>query len=127
VPVLFDTDVLIWVFRGHPAAAQAVEDAAERHLSIVTYMELLQGARDRHDVKTMKNFLADLAFETLPLSEAIGHRAAIYMEEYALKVAMGVADALVAATAVEHHLTLCTANRKHYQPIQELNIKLFRP
>jgi len=125
--MLFDTDVLIWVLRGNPRAARLIDAAPERRLSVVSYMELLQGARDRGEVKAIRGFLSDLAFQVLPLAENIGHRAAIYMEEYGLKVAMSVADALVAATAVEGRLSLCTANRKHYQVIADLNIKPFRP
>ena len=49
------------------------------------------------------------------------------MEEYTLKTALYLADALIAATAIEHHLTLCTANRKHYREINELDLKIFRP
>jgi predicted nucleic acid-binding protein len=125
--MLFDTDVLIWVLRGNREAAKLVEASEDRSVSIVTYMELLQGARDRREVKYTKAFLSDLAFEMLPLSENIGHRASIYMEEFGLKVSMGVADALSAATAVESQLTLCTANRKHYRPIGELDLRVFRP
>ena len=125
--MLFDTDVLIWLLRGNRAAAEVVEKTDQRHLSVVTYLELLQGSRDRREVKLIKSFLTDFAFQMLPLSENIGHRAAIYMEEYGLKVAMCVADALLAATAVESQLTLCTGNRKHYGPIGELDLRVFRP
>jgi predicted nucleic acid-binding protein len=125
--MLFDTDVLIWVFRGNPRAAKLLEAADERSLSVVSYMELLQGARDGREAKAIRSFLADFGFSTVPLSENIGHRASIYMEQHGLKTALGVADALLAATAVENRLTLCTANQKHYKPIDELPIKLFRP
>ena len=125
--MLFDTDVLIWVLRGNRRAAEIIEDNQERCLSIVTYMELLQGAKDRREVKNIKTFLTDLGFAMLPLGENIGHRASIYMEEYGLKVSMCVPDALLAATAVELRQTLCTGNRKHYGPIGELDLRVFRP
>lgn len=125
--MLFDTDVLIWVFRGNPKAARRVEAAAERCISVVTYMELLQGARDRAEVRTIKGFLSEFAFGMVPLSENVGHRAAIYMEEYGLKAGITMGDALVAATAVESGLVLCTGDRKHYRPVKELEIKPFRP
>ena len=125
--MLFDTDVLIWVFKGNEKAAKLVEATAERSLSIVTYMELLQGVRDKRELKAVRGFLSDFAFQALPLTENIGHRASIYMEEYALKVGMCMADALIAATAVENQFTLSTGNRRHYKPINDLDVKLFRP
>jgi hypothetical protein len=68
-----------------------------------------------------------MRFQTLPLTENIGHRASIYMEEYRLSVSMSMADALIAATAVESNDTLITGNDKKYKPIKELKIKHFRP
>ena len=125
--MLFDTDVLIWVFRGNGKAASLVEGEAERAISVITYIELLQGARDKHEARAIKGFLAEQAFDLLPLTENIGHRAAIYMEEYALKAGMRMADALIAATAVENGVTLCTADRKRYRPINDLTLRVFRP
>lgn len=125
--MIFDTDVVIWVFRGHEEAAKLVESIDDRQISIVTYMEFIQGARNQQELKTIKDFLTDHVFQTLPLTENIGHRASVYMEEYTLKTALYLADALIAATAIEHHVTLCTANRKHYRVINELNLKIFRP
>lgn len=125
--MLLDTDVLIWVFRGNPKAAKFVDSIAERHISIITYMELIQGARNRQELKEVKSFLTDYGFEVLPLTENIGHRASIYIEEYGLRMAMSAADALIAATATEQGLTLCTGNKKHYRPIRDLDLKVFRP
>jgi predicted nucleic acid-binding protein len=125
--MIFDTDVLIWVFRGNPRSAALVEETEERFLSVVSYMELLQGAQDKAEVRAIEAFLADAGFQMTPLSENIGHRASIYMEEFGLKAGMKLGDALLAATAVENHLTLCTANRRHYRPISELELMIFQP
>lgn len=123
--MLFDTDVLIWVFRGKEKAAKIIEETSERHISVITYMELLQGVRNQQESTAIKAFLADY-FHVLPLTENIGHRASIYMEEYSLKAGMRLADALIAATAVENNIPLCTGNRKHYRVINELEIKHFK-
>jgi hypothetical protein len=63
----------------------------------------------------------------LPLSEEIGHRAAIYTEEYSLKVALSPVDALIAATAIENDLPLVTGNRKHFSIIKDIDLRSFRP
>ena len=125
--MIFDTDVLIWVLRGNHRSAALMEETEERFLSVVSYVELLQGAQDKDEVRTIKAFLADTGFQMTPLSENIGHRASIYMEEFGLKAGMKLGDALQAATAVENHLTLCTADRRHYRPISELELMIFRP
>jgi len=124
---MFDTDVLIWALRGSKKAAKKLDGASERKVSVVSYMELLQGARDKAEARDIKSFITDLSFTIVPLSENVGHRALVYIEEYALSSSMFVADAIIAATAVENHLTLCTGNRKHYKHINDLELKIFRP
>ena len=125
--VIFDTDVLISVLRGSAKAARAVDGVDERAISVVTYMELLQGARNKEEMRAIKSFLVDMRFRTLPLTENIGHRASIYMEEYGLSTSVSMADALIAATAIEANDQLLTGNHKHYKAIEELDLKRFRP
>lgn len=125
--MIFDTDVFIWVQRGNARAARAIESENERVLSVQTYMELLQCAQNRYQHEETKAFLLDFGFVTLPLSENIGHRAAVYIEEYGLSHGLRVGDAIVAATAGEHDLTLCTANAKHFTPIRDLKTMVLRP
>jgi predicted nucleic acid-binding protein len=78
-------------------------------------------------VRLTKAFQADLGFRVLPLSENIGHRASICLEEYGLKSYLGVPDALIAATAVENDEVLCSGNAKDYRDIVEVALKVFRP
>jgi len=125
--VIFDTDMFIWVQRGNLKAAQLMEGEDERLLSVQSYMELLQGAENRRQHELTKSFLRDFGFSTLPLSENIGHRAAVYIEEYGLSHGLRAGDAIVAATAAEHGLILCTSNAKHFSPIRDLKTRIFKP
>src|SRR5271156_6484567 len=113
--VMFDTDIIIWLQRGNNKAAALIDSVESREISVITYMELFQGARDKQQHKQIKNFLVTYNFITIPLSENIGHRAAIYMEEYSLADGIRTNDAIIAATAIEHNLILSSGNRKHYK------------
>lgn len=125
--MLFDTDVLIFVQHGHARAAKLIEDAAQRSISVQTYMELLQDAQNKKQHTLIFDFLKKFNFEMLSFSESIGKRAAIYVEEYSLSHNVRAGDAIIAATAVEHNLTLITANNKHFKPIKELSLVVFKP
>ncbi|MFZ4778523.1 MAG: type II toxin-antitoxin system VapC family toxin [Terrimicrobiaceae bacterium] len=127
VTVIFDTDIFIWVQRGNVKAAQLIENEEERLLSLQTYLELLQCAENRRQHEQTKSFLKDFGFLTLPLTENIGHRAAVYIEEYAMSHGLRAGDAIVAATAAENSLTLCTGNGRHFKPITDLKIRVFKP
>ncbi len=125
--MIFDTDILIWVQRGNKKAARLIDRSEERYLSIQSYMELLQGAKNKTQHKNVKDFISDFGFSILPLSENIGHRALIYVEEYALVSNMRAGDAIIAATAVENNLAMVSSNAKHFKVINELQLKVFKP
>ena len=61
------------------------------------------------------------------MTEAIGHRALIYIEQYAIAAGLRAGDAVVAATAVENGLPLVSSNRKHFSKIVGLDLVVFRP
>jgi predicted nucleic acid-binding protein len=125
--LIFDTDILIWVQRGHEGAASSVDEINERFISILTYMELLQTAHNKKQHVYIKDFLKRFGFLILPLTEAIGYRASIYVEEYSLSSGIRAGDALIAATATEHNMELLSANEKHYRAIKDLRLRTFKP
>lgn len=125
--MIFDTDIFIWAQRGNEKAAHLMEQDEQRFLSIQTYMELLQGALNKAQHQQVKHFLTTFGFTVLPLTENIGHRTAIYVEEYCLSSGMRAGDALIAATAVENNLVLASSNAKYFKIIKDLQFKMFKP
>ena len=125
--MLFDTDILIWYLRGNSNAADLPGQAITRQTSAESYMELLQSSRGNDQNQRIRNFLSEFDFAILPLSENIGHRAAIYMEAYGPANRLDAMDTLIAATAVESDIHLATANVKHFSPIVELRVVRFKP
>ncbi len=104
--MFFDTDILIFVQRGHESAANLIENTQKRYISVQTYMELLQNAQNKKQHLFILDFLKLFDFIVLPLNENIGKRAAIYVEEYSLSHSVRAGDAIIAATAIENNLTL---------------------
>jgi len=125
--LIIDTDVMIWFLRGNQRAIDHVIDAMPFSISIVTYMELVQGMRDKQELAKMKKALADMNVEIIPLSEEVSLRASDYVETYSLSHSMELADALIAATCVAENDTLVTANDKHYKVVQASQMTVFRP
>lgn len=56
------------------------------------------------------------------MTENIGHRASIYVEEYTLSSGMRSGDAIIAATAVENNLVLVSSNVKHFKAVKDLQL-----
>ena len=104
-----------------------MEKEGHRFLSLQTYLELLQGAKNKTQHDHTINFLKDFEFKVLPLTENIGHRAAVYIEEYSIAHGLRAGDAIIAATAIENNLPLCSGNAKHFKAIKELKLKAFSP
>ena len=125
--VLIDSDVLIWFMRGHPKAVAALETAGDWYISAVSYMELIQGCRNKAELKAVQKALKSVDDGVLPVTQAISDLACTLVEKYSLSHSVHLADALIAATALHHGLPLLTANIKHFPAIEALKIKTFKP
>ena len=125
--MIFDTDILIWVQRGNQKAARLIDRTEDRLLSIYSPLELLQNAKNKDQNRRINDFLTTFGFTILPLSENIGHRASIYVEEYTLSSTIRSGDAIIVATAVENNMILSSSNAKHFKAIKELQLKIFKP
>ena len=125
--MLVDTDVLIWFLRGRDSAREAIAVSPAVELSVVTYMELVQGVRSKEELRSLRLTVRRNGWRILPLTENIGQRATIYLENHGLSDGMRLADALIAASAVESGSVLLTGNERHYKCVPGLALERYRP
>ena len=125
--MLVDTDVLIWHLRGYPQATRRLDELGALTLSAVSYLEVLQGMRNKAELMAVKKMLDKRSAKLLPLTEAITLRATELMESLTLSHGLQMGDALIAATALEHQLSVLTANVKHFSAVEGLKIEAFLP
>ena len=78
--MLVDTDVLIWHLRGYPQATRRLDQLGAFTLSAVSYLEVLQGMRNKAELAAVKKMLERRAATLLPMSEAITQRSIELME-----------------------------------------------
>lgn len=109
---LVDTDVFIDQLRG---AAKLPTTARDGCYSVITRCELLSGKRT--DQATVDALLEP--FRELLVNREIANRAGL------LRRTVGIAtpDALIAATALVHGLTVVTRNERHFTRVSGLRVE----
>ena len=109
---------------GRPAAQQlfATFSPGGVAISIITYVEIeegILGSRDpRQGARAFRAFLRGV--DVLGINRAVARRAArirLDLRRAGRPITHRRYDLLIAATALEHNLTLVTRNRAHYQDI----------
>ncbi len=123
--MIIDTDVLIWHLRGNEKAREIIHKSIPFNISVVTYIELIQGMRDKKEMNSLIKQLTNWNVGIIQIDRNISSRAMIYVEEYYHSSAMELADALIAATCVNSAEILLTGNEKHYKNIPHIQIKKF--
>ena len=125
--MLVDTDVLIWYLKGNENAFEIIENAPPFFISVVSYMELIQGMRNKKELNSLRKALHIWKARILYISEGISAKAMFFVERHFLSHSMQLADALIGATAISYGIPVLTANDKPYKVIKDLQLKRFRP
>ena len=116
---LVDTDVLIDFLRGISDAVNFVRNHAhEISFSAISVEELYAGVREGQERRTLDNFVA--AFGVIPVTSQTGKFGGLYRRDYGKSHNVGLADAVVAATAETEKLELVTLNRKHFPMLKKI-------
>ncbi len=125
--MLIDTDVIVWYMRGDANAYDVIDNQRGFFISVITYIELVQGMRNKHELLSLRNALRRWNTRIIYVTEDISAKAMFLVEQHYLSHSLQLADALIAATAVSTGLPILTGNDKHYRAIGELTLKKFKP
>ncbi len=116
---LFDTDVLIEYLRGKDEAQAYIDNISDAvYMSSITMAELYAGVRKGEELKKLEIFIE--TFEVTNLNKSIAKIGGLYRNQYKPSHGMGLADALIAATAKEIDAQLITFNTKHFPMLTDV-------
>jgi toxin FitB len=116
VRILVDSDVLVDHLRGYRRFRPGRN---EPHVSAITRAELFAGRGTEE--RRVRRLLEPLT--ELPVDRAIAERAGRLRRTAGLRLP----DALIAATAIEHRLTLMTRNARDFSAVSGLRVRAYTP
>ena len=125
--MIVDTDVLVWDLRGNVRAKDRLMEGVPFSVSVVTYIDLIQGMRNRDELRTLARQLDQWSVSILQIDSGISSRAMYFVETFFLSHSMQLADAIIGATAVSKGTKLLTANAKHYRHLPDIELEVFEP
>ncbi|MCC6945559.1 MAG: type II toxin-antitoxin system VapC family toxin [Thermomicrobiales bacterium] len=120
--IVLDSNVLIDLLRGNPAAHQAFADASRARdqfaSSVVAKVELLAGMR-AHEEADVREFFGRIAW--LDVNDEIAELAGSFASTFArANQGIDTVDFLMAATARFHRAEFWTLNVRHFPMFPEL-------
>ncbi len=113
---LIDTSILIQAQKGDTHISKRLVTLKNPTISVVTACELLIGSSNKRQLAENKAVMR--GFTIVNINQEISTTALKLTEDYTLRTGFGVADALIAATAVRGNFLLWTLNKKHFNLIE---------
>ncbi|HMS40218.1 MAG TPA: PIN domain-containing protein [Pyrinomonadaceae bacterium] len=117
IEYLPDTNVFSKIFKGDKAVTQYVANL-EPVIDTTIFIECLQGSKSNQEKRIVKKVLDN--FPLLPITPRTSERARKLIDKYSNTHGLLLADALIAATALENDLTVLTYNVGDFQFIADL-------
>lgn len=106
--VVIDTNILVDYLQGREAAREELAQYDSPGISLITWMEVLIGAKDEDDVQILRRFL--MRFPTLPIDSAVAELAVELRRTHRIRLP----DAIIWATARSANRLLITRNTRDF-------------
>lgn len=121
---IIDTDILVDHLRGYYKAKDFIEklyaDELQGYISVVSVIELFAGKKiiSQSDVDKIIKLLG--MFNKIDVNFSIAKKSGEFVRKYNCSIP----DAIIAASAKILNLKIITRNKKHYEMIREIEIKI---
>ncbi|MBC8346069.1 MAG: type II toxin-antitoxin system VapC family toxin [Candidatus Marinimicrobia bacterium] len=116
---LLDTNILIDFLRGKEKAIIFIKGLAlQPVISTLTVAELFAGVKGKKESVAIHNLID--ACEVIPVNEEIAEEGGQIKNKYQKSHQIGLADALIAATANILKMDLVTLNQKHFPMLKNI-------
>ena len=111
--LLIDTDVLIDYLKEREEAVHFLESQQiSMFISVISVGELYAGVKDGKERHILDDFIE--YFQVAPLNLEIAVKGGLFRRNFGKSHGVGLADAMIAATAESENATVVTLNQKHF-------------
>jgi tRNA(fMet)-specific endonuclease VapC len=130
--ILVDTDILSYYLKGYPDVVHSLDEHETLHglvfISRITVVEILGGLKAKSATAQEARFRDFINARTvLEIDETTGEIASdIFAHLFKTGRHSGNYDIFIAATALQHQLTICTNNLKDYRHVPGLSVVNWR-
>lgn len=112
---VFDTNILIDYTKGFPQAKKLFDKYDYKVISIITFIELLSGAKSDDETEILKLFIYK-NFEVLDLDVVIANETVkLRAESITKKHKLKLPDCIILATSITQAIPLITRNHKDFE------------
>ncbi len=119
--LLCDTCVIIDFMNGRSQTLnELINNETTLFINSIIEMELLQGARDKKELRIIENKLH--SFRLLNIQQEIFDIATQHIRNYRLSHNLALPDAIIGATATFYQIPLFTYNRKDFKFLPEIQL-----
>ena len=120
--ILCDTNIIIEFYKENATIIETLKQIGQENIavSIITSGELMYGALNKKELRTIIQDLAHL--KVLEVDKSICRVFTELMAKYSLSHNLTLADGLIAATSISQSIPLYTMNLKDFQYMEEIQL-----